>query len=170
MKVIRKLAIALALVVLVAFLAVLVVGTLLPAEPSFMNEIDIDAPAETVWRVINDRERYTEWQTQLDRVEIIDEKNWVEYAKSAPEPLRFSLAEDARPKSMEFGYSMGDAMHGHWRGEVEPTANGVRLKTTDSYKADGLMMKILMGTFFDLDGFAKDWNNKLKHRVENLDR
>jgi hypothetical protein len=46
----------------------------------------------------------------------------------------------------------------------------VRLKTVDSYKTDGWLMKMLIGAFFDLDEFAKDWNNKLKQRVETLNR
>ena len=65
---------------------------------------------------------------------------------------------------------MGNTMQGRWKGEMTPTANGVRLKTTDSYKTDGWLMKVMLGAFFDLDKFAKDWNNKLKQRAETLDR
>ena len=65
---------------------------------------------------------------------------------------------------------MGDSIQGHWKGEVVPTATGVKLTTVDSYDTKSWLMKIMMGAFFDLDGFAKDWNNKLKLRAESLDR
>ena len=120
--------------------------------------------------MITDRDRYTDWQTQLVRVETLDETSWIEYPKTAPEPLRFYISKDDRPRAMEIEYSMGDTMQGRWRGEITPTEKGVTLRTTDSYKTDGFMTKLLMGAFFDLDGFAKDWNSKLKRRVETLEK
>ena len=168
MAILKKLLLVVAVLISVAFAAVVVAGFLIPAERSLANEIEIDAPAEKVWQVITDKPRYTEWQTQLDRVEIIDYANWIEYPKNAPEPLKFHLVNDARPTTMEFGYTMSNSIHGHWKGDVTPTATGVRLKTIDSYRIDSWPMKMLMGAFFDLDGFAKDWNNKLKRRVETL--
>jgi hypothetical protein len=168
MKILKKLFIAAAVLVLASVIGIIAAGLLLPSSRNFTNEIDIDAPAERVWQVVTDKHRYTEWQTQLDRVELIDDKNWIEYPKNAPEPLRFRLLTDARPQSMEFYYTMGDSIHGYWGGEIETTMTGVRLKTVDSYKTDDWLMKILMGAFFDLDGFAKDWNIKLKQRAEAL--
>ena len=170
MRILKKLLIAAAAVILVVALAILVSGFFVPAERSFTNEIDIDAPADKVWQVLTDKKRYTEWQTQLERVEITDDQHWIEYPKDTPEPLLFRLANDSRPSSMEFSYTMGSAINGHWKGEIAPIANGVRLRTTDSYKTDSWLMKIMLTAFFDLDRFAKDWNNKLKQRVETLDR
>lgn len=170
MRILKKLLIAAAVVILVVTLAIVVAGFLVPAERSFTNEIDINAPPDKVWQVLTDKKRYTEWQTQLERVEITDEQHWIEYPKDAPEPLSFQLEKDSRPASMEFSYSMGNAIHGHWKGEMTPAANGVRLRTTDSYKTNSWLMKLMMAAFFDLDKFAKDWNNKLKQRVETFDR
>ncbi len=144
-------------------------GSMLPSAQSFPNEIEINAPADKVWAVINDRERYIEWQDQIERVEISDDKHWNEYLKTTGEPLKFTLAEDHRPLRMEFHYTMGDQFAGHWRGEVIPTANGVRLKTIDSYEAQSRLTRLMIYGFFDLDEFAKEWNAKLKARVEGLD-
>lgn len=157
---------AAALVVLGAAFLVAVISV--PAERSFVNEVEISAPAEKVWGVILDKARYTEWQTSITRVEMIDEKNWIEYPRDAPEPIRFTIANDSRPQAMEFHYTMGDLFEGHWRGEISPSANGVTLRTTDSYKVDGAVTKVMIGIFFDLDTFAKDWNSKLKARAESL--
>lgn len=152
---------------IVAFIAAVM---LIPAERSFTNEVDINAPAGKVWQVVVDRGKYTEWQTNLTRVEVTDEKNWVEYPKDSPEPLKFIMSKDERPNRMEFDYTMGDSFAGKWTGELTPTANGVSLKTVDSYAAKSWLTKILIYIFFDYDKFAKDWNKKLKQRVEKLDQ
>ena len=168
MTIVKKLLVIAAVGVLVVAVAFIVLGFFVPTERSFANEIDIDAPADRVWQVMTDKQRYPEWQDQLDRVEIISDQEWIEYPKNAPEPLRFQLVNDGRPSRMEVSYTMGEAMYGHWSGEMMPTAKGVKLKTIDSYKTNGWFMKIMLATFFDLDAFAKDWNGKLKHRAEAL--
>src|SRR5262245_32707501 len=122
MTIVKKLLVIAAVGILVVVVGVVILGFFVPAEREFVNEIDIDAPADQVWQVITDKQRYTEWQTQLDRVDIISEKEWIEYPKDSPEPLRFQLVHDGRPSRMEISYTMGDAMHGHWSGEVTPTS------------------------------------------------
>ncbi len=145
-----------------------IAGAIIPDSRSFTNEIEINASPENVWAVINDKARYAEWQTLLDKVEVTDDKHWIEYPKNSPEPLKFMLATDERPSKMEFHYTMGKDFAGHWKGEITPTATGVKLKTTDSYTTDGTLTKLLIYAFFDMENFAKDWNSKLKTRVESL--
>jgi uncharacterized membrane protein len=170
MKFLKFFLISFALIVLICIGAFIIAGLVLPGSQSFVNEVEINAPVEKVWEVVTEIERYTEWQKQLDKVEITDEKTWVEYPKNSPEPLKFSLASDQRPEKMEFHYTMGNSFSGHWKGETTPTATGVRMKTTDSYSTQGWLTKILIYAFFDLDTFAKDWNNMLKTRVESLNK
>jgi hypothetical protein len=170
MKIVKILALTVAVMIVLGLAAFAAAGLLVPAERSFVNEVAINARPETVWNVLNDRSRYTEWQTNLSRVEVVDDRNWIEYPKDSPEPLRFSLAKDERPRRMEFDYSMGDTMRGKWRGEITPTADGVILRTEDTYTANGWLTKIMIAAFFDMDSFAKDWNQKLKQRAESIDR
>src|SRR5205809_645237 len=93
-------------VIALSVAAIVAAGLLIPAERSFANEIELNAPAERVWQVITDRAKYPEWQANLTKIEVIDDKNWVEYPKDSPEPLRFTLAKDERPTRMEFAYKM----------------------------------------------------------------
>lgn len=151
----------------VSFIIALIV---IPAEKSFTNEVEIAATPEQVWQVIFDKKRYTEWQSAVTKVEVTDEKNWTEYAKDIPDPMHFTVVNDKRPSEAELHFTMGDDFNGHWHGTITPTANGVKLKTVDSYKADGWISKVMIGLFFDLDKFAKDWNGKLKTRVESMNR
>lgn len=161
---------AIGVLVLLCVAAFVTAGLLIPAERSFTNEIDINAPAEKVWQVLTDRSKYIEWQPNLTRVELIDERTWNEYPKDLSEPLRFSLVAEDRPRKLEIHYVMGNVMTGHWVGEITPSDNGVRLKTIDSYTANGWLAKIPIYIFFDYDTFAKDWNSKLKAQVEKLNR
>jgi uncharacterized membrane protein len=170
MRVSKVILLVLAAIVVLCGAVFIAAGLLLPAERSFANEVEINAPADIVWQVINDRDKYTEWQPNLTRVEVIDERKWVEYPKNSPESLRFETAKDERPIGMEFKYTMGDSFAGRWRGEIGQTASGVKLKTEDSYSAEGWLTKILVAAFFDMDSFAKDWNQRLKRRAESLDQ
>lgn len=170
MKIVKILLFAVGLIVLLGIVAFVAAGLLTPAEQSFTNEIEINAPAERVWQVITDRSKYTEWQPNLTRVEIADDKNWTEYPKDSPEPLKFSQTRDERPNRMEFAYSMGNSFAGKWKGETTPTANGIKLRTEDSYATKGWVTKILIYAFFDMGSFARDWNDSLKRRVESLNK
>jgi uncharacterized protein YndB with AHSA1/START domain len=158
------------LTLLLAVLGLLLAAWLLPGSRSFSNEVEIAAPADAVWDVITDKGRYTEWQTAIEKVEVIDEQRWIEYPSGAPESLHFEVAEDERPRRMVFSYKMGDSFSGRWEGEIEEVLSGIRLKTLDSYKVEGSFTKIMLAAFFDMDGFAKDWNAKLKRRVESLQK
>jgi|ERR1043166_6325978 hypothetical protein len=168
MGTVKVLSIAILLLFAVVLLAFIAAGVFIPAEQSFTNSVEITAPADKVWQVLTDRSRFPEWQTNLSKVEVVDDRNWMEYPKDAPEPLRFTLAKDDRPSAMSFGYKMGDYFAGEWNGRVTPTATGVRLETVDGYVAKGWVTKILMYIFFDFDKFAKDWDGRLKQRVETL--
>lgn len=170
MKILRFLLAASGVFLAVCVFAFFVAVFMLPAAQSFENEVEIAASAEKVWEVIADKKRFAEWQTQLEKLEIIDEKNWLEYPKDSLEPLKFSLASDDRPAKMEFRYTIGDSFSGQWKGEILPTPTGVELKTIDSYSTQGWLTKILIYAFFDLDSFAKDWNAKLKQRVESSNK
>ena len=163
-----KVILTIAAFVIVGILALVIAWLAIPAERSFTNEIEINVPADTVWRVITDREHYTEWQTGLNRVEIVDDRHWLEHVNGGPGPLKFTEIADDRPKSMEFAYSIDENLDGGWKGTITPTATGSRLTTVDSYRAKDLFTKLLVPVFFNLDRFAKDWNQQLKTRAETI--
>ena len=170
MRLVRILLLTVMAIVVLLAAVFIAAGLMIPAERNFTNEIEINASADTVWQVVNDRSKYSEWQPNLTRVEIVDHRNWIEYPKDSPETLSFSVVKDERPQRMELEYSMGAAMNGKWRGDLTQSANGVKLRTEDGYVAKGWMTKILIAAFFNMDEFAKDWNNKLKQRAESLYR
>lgn len=129
MSIVKKLLVAVVVVSFILVAALVIAGMMMPGEWKFENETWIDAPADKVWQVITDKQRYTEWQTQLERVEIIDDANWIEYPKSAPEPLRFRLENGSRPTRMEFSSTMGDSIRGHWTGDMRFSTSTVLQRT-----------------------------------------
>lgn len=175
MKLPKILLLAVGLLVLLCGAAYLVAGILIPAERSFKNSVEIEASPEAVWNVITDKGKYMEWRPNLDRVEVINERDhmggsyWIEYPKDSPQLRKFTELTDERPMRMEFDYSMGQDFLGNWKGSIRPTDSGVVLTTVDSYKTNGWLAKITVYIFFDMDRFAKDWNVRLKQRVESLD-
>jgi uncharacterized membrane protein len=170
MKIISYIVAFIGILALTFVVGLFIAGAMIPGSRSFTNEVEINAPHEQVWVVINDKARYTEWQTLLEKIEIVDDRNWIEYPKNSTEPLKFTLATDERSLKMEFHYTMGKDFAGHWKGEMTPTATGVRLKTTDSYTTNETLTKVLIYAFFDMENFAKDWNSNLKTRVESLNK
>jgi len=145
-------------------------GILIPAEKSFTQETEINASQETVWNVLNDHEKFPEWQDKLASVEIKDEKNWTEVTKEAG-PIDFTIVSSDKPNKLQLKYSMGDNFTGEWHGELSEKAEGKTiLKTTDKSVVNSWVMKVLMSAFFDIEDFAKDWNKKLKARAESIEK
>ncbi|QQS40283.1 MAG: SRPBCC family protein [Acidobacteriota bacterium] len=154
--------IAIAVLLAAAFIAL---GLYIPAEKEFTQVTEINASAESVWKVLKDVEKYPAWQDQLERVEIRNEKEWVEHTPGGA--IDFRLVSEDAPRTMEIAYTMGGSFEGKWRGELSPRGQDkTLLRTTDSTKVNGWFTKIMMWFFFDIEDFAKDWNSKLKNRAE----
>ena len=139
-------------------------GLYIPNERTFTQVTEINAPPETVWKVLNDREKYPEWQNQLEKIEIVNEKEWVEYTPGGKILFRLDAAEV--PRSMDISYTMVDPFRGSWRGELSGRGDATLLRTTDSTVVNGWLTKIMMYFFFDLEDFATDWNKRLKSEAE----
>ena len=159
------------LVLLIGLLAIgyIVGGLLIPREKTFTQETEINASKETVWRVLNDREKYPEWQDKLEKVEVRDESNWTEVAQDAG-PIEFTVVRKDEPNSLHLKYILGATIKGEWLGELESSAGGKTIiTTTDRSIVESWSTKILMSMFFDIEDFARDWNQKLKKRAEKIE-
>jgi uncharacterized protein YndB with AHSA1/START domain len=156
------------LVILVVVIAVALTSAaiVIPKNKTFTQEIEINASREVIWKVLNDKANYPEWQDQLTRVEIRDSKNWIEYTKQS-DPIEFTEVASEEPVSLRLSYKMGPSYKGTWTGELRRIApDKTILRTTDTSEVDSVAVKIMMAVFFDIEDFAKDWNQKLKKRAE----
>ncbi len=146
------------------------IGFLVPAERSYANTVEINAPIEKVWQVITDKPRFPEWHPYMKKVEIKDDSHWIESSDDDTEPWKFSVVKDAKPDRLEIQFSVKDALSGKWVGDASATETGTRLKTVDSERIDNPLTRIITFLFIDRDKYAKGWNSSLKAQVEKLGR
>ena len=165
MRILRKTAAVIVGVVLIAFVAAAI---LIPAKKSFTQEMEINAPREIVWEVLNDRDKYAEWQDQLTGIEIKDDRHWTETTVDG-QLLEMTLVSAEQPSSMRLSYKIGENFKGAWHGELrEVSRDKTIIRTTDSTEIDSPIMKVTVAMFFDIEEFAKGWNLKLKDRAESI--
>lgn len=164
----KKIVIAFASIVLIIGLVFVALGLFLPNEVVVNNEVEINASPEKVWQVVDDKEKYAEWGPNLIKIEIINDKKWKEFIKGNDEPIVFEAVNIQKPDKYEVKYSMGNIMNGEWRGDFNKTEKGTLLKTEDKIIHTSWGGKIFMPLFFDLDKFAKQFNQRLKQRAESL--
>ncbi len=94
---------------------------------------------------------------------------WIEYTEET-EPITFTLISSEEPVSMRLQYTMGDLFRGEWSGELRRMADDrTILRTTDTSEVDSVITKVMMAMFFDIEDFAKDWNQKVKKRAESIE-
>ncbi len=167
MKIIKTLGISLVIFLLMIGIIFVALGLLLPNEFVVNNQIEIEATREDVWAVIDEREKFKEWVPNIERVEVIDEKRWKEFPKNSDIAIEFEVVNVDKPTKYELRYQMENKMAGEWRGDFEKIERGTLLKTEDKLIHKSWFGKILMPLFFDLDSFAKDFNQRLKERAES---
>ncbi|REJ76204.1 MAG: hypothetical protein DWQ47_11355 [Acidobacteria bacterium] len=164
----KKLIYILIFLVFALVAAFVTLGLLIPAEKEFTQVTEIEASAETVWTVLKDVEKYPEWQDQIEKIEIRNEKEWIEHTPGGA--IDFKIESEDELRSMDIGYKMGDSFTGSWKGELSPRGGKkTLLRTTDATKVDGWFTKVMMWFFFDIEEFAKEWNGNLKARAEEID-
>ncbi len=83
-----------------------------------------------VWDIVFTVEKYGAWRSDLSKTEIIDENQFVEYAKGGYATV-FSTTAIEPYKRWEFDIK-NDSMTGHWVGIFEAEKNGTRIDFTEN--------------------------------------
>lgn len=170
LRIVRFFLKAIGLLVAILVTAFLAAAVLIPANKSFTQVTEINASRETVWKVLTDRERYAEWQDQLTKIEIKNDKDWTETTKDG-QILEMTFVSKNKPSDLRLSYNIGESFKGAWKGELrEISTDKTIIRTTDSTEINSVVMKIMVAIFFDIEDFAKGWNQKLKKRAEALQR
>ncbi len=167
MSILKKVIIASVALVLVLSLIFIGLGLFLPDEIVVENQIDINASPEEIWQVIEEREKFPEWAPNIEKVVVINENQWKEFPRGSDLPIIFENVKLEKPSRYELKYEMENIMNGEWIGTFEKTSYGTILKTKDKLIHKTWMGKIFMPLFFDIDIFAKEFNQKLKEKVES---
>ena len=90
-----------------------------------------------VWEIVTSLENYA-WRSDISRIEIVNEKQFVEYTKDYY-PTTFTITVK-EPYRYEFDMDNSN-MSGHWTGIFNQLADGVEIDFTEDVTAKKVFMK-----------------------------
>ncbi len=109
-------------------------------------KVTLERDIQKVWEIVTSLENYA-WRSDLDRIEILNDKQFVEYTKDGF-ATTFTITVSEPYKRWEFDMDNAN-MKGHWTG-VFTDLNG---KTEIDFTEDVTAKKLLMKPF--VKGFLK---------------
>ncbi len=94
-----------------------------------------------LWNIITDNTNYT-WRSDLSKIEIIDDKHFIEYAKNNY-PTYFTIISKEKLKEYKFDIE-NTKINGKWIGIFKKLDNGnVLLDFTEEIETTNFVMKVL---------------------------
>lgn len=97
-----------------------------------------------VWEIVTDVNNYT-WRSDLDRTEILSEKQFVEYTREGY-ATTFTITLTEPYKRWEFDMENGN-MRGHWKGIFTRRGNDTEIDFTEDVTAKKIFMKPFVKAF-----------------------
>lgn len=102
---------------------------------------EINASIDDVFKIITDNNNYS-WRSDLDRIEIVGENKFVEYAKNGF-PTEFTIT-DCIPNSY-YAFNIDNAnMSGRWYGKFDSVNNITVIEFTEALTAKNALPKFLI--------------------------
>lgn len=99
---------------------------------------------QKVWDVVTSLENVA-WRSDLDRVEVINEKQFVEYAKGGY-PTTFTVTVKEMLKRWEFDMENGN-MKGHWTGIFIQRDGQTEINFTEEVTVKNPVMKLFVKSY-----------------------
>ncbi|MDH3283716.1 MAG: SRPBCC family protein [Acidobacteriota bacterium] len=162
MSIVRALPILVGLAVVAVLLGMAVVGSFLPIEHVVTREVALDRPADEVWELITDFERYPEWVPGLESMEPLiggrDARLWRQSGQGAQ--LTIEVVERVPPRRLVTRPAdEGLPYSGSWTHEVVPTPGGCRLVVTERGRVEGRLgrffSRFVFGSHHAVDAFLR---------------
>lgn len=101
-------------------------------------KVTFECEVEKVWDIVTSLENYS-WRSDLDRIEILNEKQFVEYTKEGY-ATTFTITAMETCKRWEFDMS-NDNMEGHWTGIFTVQSGKTEIDFTEDVTAKKIFMK-----------------------------
>lgn len=96
---------------------------------------------EKLWSIITDNTKYA-WRSDLSKIEIIDDRHFIEYAKNNF-PTYFTITTKQELKEYKFDIENAN-IKGKWIGLFKNLPNGsVELDFTEEIETNNFIMKLL---------------------------
>ena len=102
---------------------------------------EFNCDIEKLWNIITDNTNYT-WRSDLSKIEIIDDKHFIEYAKNNY-PTYFTIISKEKLEEYKFDIE-NTKINGKWIGIFKKLDNGnVLLDFTEEIETNNFVMKVL---------------------------
>lgn len=123
----------------------------------------LDADISTVWRIVTDARRYTEWRGDLERVEAEDELHFTEHTRDGF-ATRFTVTQSHAPELWELHIENAN-LTGRWLGEFESLGEKTEVRFTEYIRAKKPIPAIIVKRY--LKNQQKAFMNDLKARIKS---
>lgn len=114
-----------------------------------------------LWNIITDNSNYA-WRSDLSKIEIIDDKHFIEYAKNEF-PTHFTITSKVDLKEYKFDIENTN-IKGKWIGIFKELDNGnVLLSFTEEIETNNILMKLLAKLYLitQQKRYMRDLENEL---------
>ncbi len=102
---------------------------------------EFNCSIEKLWDIITDNNKYA-WRSDLSKIEIIDDKHFIEYAKNNY-PTHFTITSKEYLKEYKFDIENSN-IKGKWIGLFKELPNGnVELDFTEEIETNNFIMRLL---------------------------
>ena len=121
---------------------------------------------QKVWDVVTSLE-HTAWRSDIDRVEIVNETQFIEYTKDGY-PTTFTVTAKENCKRWEFDMENGN-MKGHWIGIFSQEDGQTEIDFTEEVTVKKPIMKLLIKAYLkkQQETYIKDLRKALESVTVN---
>lgn len=121
---------------------------------------------QKVWDVVTSLE-HTAWRSNIDRVEIVNETQFIEYTKDGY-PTTFTVTAKENCKRWEFDMENGN-MKGHWIGIFSQEDGQTEIDFTEEVTVKKTIMKLLIKAYLkkQQETYIKDLRKALESVTVN---
>lgn len=123
---------------------------------------------EKLWDIITDNTKYS-WRSDLSKIEIVDDKHFIEYAKNNY-PTYFTITSKISFKEYKFDIENTN-IKGKWTGIFIKSDNGkVLLDFTEEIETNSIIMKLLAKPYLKSrqKRYMKDLEKRIKQVIDKL--
>lgn len=121
--------------------------------------VDFNADVKTVYQAITNNEEFS-WRSDLDRIEIISDTQFVEYSKSG---IATKMTITTKLVNVQYEFDLDSKNYmGHWYGQFTPTPEGgCRLYMIEYIEIKSRLLKPL-SIFMNAKKFQNQYITDLK--------
>ncbi len=124
---------------------------------------EFNCDKEELWNIVTDNNNYF-WRSDLSKIEVIDDKHFIEYAKNNY-PTYFTVT--SKKKLEEYKFDLENTkIKGKWTGIFKELSNGnIELDFTEEIEANSIIMKLLAKSYLKSQQkrYFKDLEKKIRY-------